>query len=532
VCEKTKATNYLFVELVHDLEAIITRDSQRKFDVASLVFIPSKASKQFIHIYATFTFLALESAQPYFLLIDRAEGAAGMWLPHLRYLEAWAKRTAGTFPPLLIVSPSHFRAGAMLRLAHMHCKSLTVAATGRRDIALTEGLLAIAKQPKGWRVMLPNGRLVTVDPFAWPAMPREAYEQSSFAISKLQKRAERAPAKSGPPEELQRLERFNALNQQQQQLLAFLSRNPVIPESVIVTFLKRSPADVQRDLLLLEDAGFAQRTPSKFSEPIWSASDGGAGLRFQREMQPANHLRRYRFFRADHERRLMHTLAVYRFFASIQQHCERRSRATRKLDAKPNVPSDGHVPMFALKAWESEFNASDVYRLHGQTHFWRPDGYGAVRTGKTTTHFWLERDGTANAPSRFDPAVWAGKLGRLCDYGQSTRWRLRYPKLPHLLIVTTDLRNVTHIYDALVEAAQARNMRSLPSVWVAGSAAVQQRGPLAKVWRDVTQEDDAWNYAFDGLETCTVQPNVPKRVNILDELQRAERLGLLPDDGD
>ncbi len=455
-----------------------------------------------------------------------------MWSPQMRYLEAWAKRTVGDFPPLLVICPNHFRAGAILRLARTTCKSLTVVATGRRDIALTEGLIVVAQQPKGWRIMLPNGRLATIDPFAWPSMPREVYDKSSFAIDRLQRLADKVASKQAQPVANERLEKFNSLNEHEHQLLAFLARNPVVPESAIATFLKRSPAEIQRDLLALEAAGFAQRTPSKFDESIWSASDDGATVRFECEMQPTNHLRRYRFFRADHERRLTHTLGVYRFLESLHQHCERRSRATRKLDSRPDDLNDGHVPMFALKAFESEFTASDVYRLRGQTHFWRPDGYGAVRAGKSVTHFWLELDGTANAPSRFDPAVWAGKLGRLCDYVQSGRWQLRYPKLPRLLIVTTDLRNVTHIYDALVESAHARNMRTLPSVWVAGSAAVQQRGLLAKVWRDVANDDEAWGYAFGGLAAHMVQPITPKRLNVLDELLRADQLGLLPISGD
>jgi hypothetical protein len=301
--------------------------------------------------------------------------------------------------------------------------------------------------------------------------------------------------------------------------------------SVIGAFHDYVLDEMLQDLRALEDAGFAQRVSSKIEEPIWAASDAGAELRFQREMQPAGPLRRYLFFSADHERRLMHTLGVYRFFESLHYHCERRSRATRKFDSEPNGVSDGAIPMFALKAFESEFMASDGFKLHGQMRFWRPDGYGAVHAGKVVTHFWLELDGTANAPSRFDPEVWMGKMGRLCDYVQSRRWTFRYPKVPRLLIVTTDLRNLTHIYDALVESANARGLRKLPQVLVAGSTAIQQRGPLAKVWLDVAQEEEAWCYAFDGFDAHALQTYATRRVNVLDELQRADELGLLPAGG-
>lgn len=497
-------------------------------ELRSQSYIPRKHHHDLIHLHAAFTFLTAEQAKPYFLLIDRAEGNVWMWQLHLRYLGDWAKRAGPKHrcPPLLIVCPSHFRAGAMLRLTRSICPNLTVIATGCRDIALSEGLLAVSKQPKGWRLLLPNNTPAPIDPFALPGIPRAVYESSPFAIDKLA-RAAHVGETEVKQEQASDMSRFVSLDEQQHQVLAFLCRNPVIPESAIDICLAAPPATLQNHILHLEQDGFAYRIKTNIAEPIWAATDLGAQLRFEREMQPANHLRRYRFFRADHERRLMHTLGVYRFFESIQQHCERRSRATRKLDAKPDELNDGRVQMFVLKTWESEFMASDGYVLRGQMHFWRPDGYGAVRAGKMVTHFWLELDGTASAPSRFDPEVWMGKLGRLCDYVQSRRWTFRYPKLPRLLIVTTDLRNLTHIYDALAESAQARGMHKLPKVLVAGSTAVQQRGPLAKVWLDVAQEDETWCYAFDGLEMHTLQARVPKRVNVLDELQRADSLGLL-----
>ena len=237
-------------------------------------------------------------------------------------------------------------------------------------------------------------------------------------------------------------------------------------------------------------------------------------------MLPASTSRRYHFYRADHERRAHHTLAAYQFLANLSQHCVRRSKAAPKLV--------GDVPYYALDVCESEFIASDWYSRFGTSRYFRPDGAGVVRAGATLTHFWLEMDGTPAAPSRKDPAVWSGKLSRLCEYVQTGRWALRYPELPRLLIVTTDLRNLPYIADALGFAAQARAMEP-PFVFVAALAAVQQRGPLAKIWREVLGEnaDDALDYAFDDVAPLAVTSAKPKPLNLVDELQRADELGLL-----
>jgi hypothetical protein len=523
------------LDLVNDLKAVIHASQQAihsQWPGDELIFesfFLRRQQKESVSIHAAFASVSSNHALPFFLLIDRAEGHVWMWQAHLRYLGDWAKRAGSKYrcPPLLVVSPSHFRAGAMLRLARAICPNLTVIATGCRNIAMREGLLAVSKQPKGWRILLPNNKPAAVDPFALPGIPRADYQNSPFAIDKLARPSHVGDVEINQAQAREESARFLALDAYEHQVLALLCRNPVIPESAFATFLSVPPAALQKNLQHLEQAGFAQRIKTNLAEPIWAASDLGAQLCFDSEMQPANHLRRYCFFRADHERRLMHTLGVYRFFESLHHHCERRSRATRKLDAKGSV-NDGNVPMFKLKTWESEFMASDRYVLRGQMHFWRPDGYGAVRAGKITTHFWLEIDGTANSPSRYDPAVWEGKLGRLCDYIQSRRWTFRYPKLPRLLIVTTDLRNASHVYDALIESARARGLRTLPRVFIAGADAIHQRGPLAKVWLEVGQEEESWCYAFEGVEVNMLTPRMPRRVNVLDELRRADEMGLLP----
>jgi len=178
----------------------------------------------------------------------------------------------------------------------------------------------------------------------------------------------------------------------------------------------------------------------------------------------------------------------------------------RKLDTRPGAINDGHIPYYELSVIESELMASDWFVCDGQMHYWRPDGYGALRAGMHWTRFWLEIDGTAQSPSRKDPQVWLGKMVRLCDYLQSGRWQLRYPVQPRTLIVTTDLRNRELIFDALTEVVRARSM-PMPQVWLATAAAVQQRGALARIWFDIRRGNEVMDYAFENVAPVAVGIN-------------------------
>jgi hypothetical protein len=476
-----------------------------------------KSAPLFLH--ALITLRTAQTAHPYFVLWDRAEGEVWQWQTHLRYLHLWAERIGRTMPPLLMLCPNQFRLRAMLTLAHLTRtlnSTLIVTATPHQPLALREGLLAVMRQPDGWRTMIDNERIAAIDPFALPGTPLAEFEPRRFASAR---RKAHAPA----PELPQYLERFEALNEAEIALLKFLCRNPVVPQSVIGTLIGNTDGSIDEALARLTELGLAEHAAEQvrnLHEPMWAASDIALQLYTAREMLPASTPRRYHFYRADHERRAHHTLAAYQFLANLKQHCERRSKATRKLH--------GDVPYYALDSFESEFIASDWYSRFGTSHYFRPDGAGVVRAGATLTHFWVEMDGTPAAPSRKDPAVWAGKLSRLCEYVQTGRWALRYPELPRLLIITTDLRNLPYIADALGFAARARMMEP-PLVFVAALAAVQQRGPLAKIWREVLSEDDDAGlvYAFDDVAPLAVASTRLRPLNLIDELQRAEAMGLL-----
>ena len=472
-------------------------------DARCQLFLPRRHHTQDVFVHGLIELHAQQHLKRFHLLIDHGHSDVWQWAGLLRCLRNWGKsagEAATHFPTLLIISRGSFRAMTMLALAQMCGLSTPVAATGQLADVCAHGLLPSAGS-KQWASVIGGAIVSGVNPLRLasdvPSMPIEPHR---VAASKRTA----AVIDLTPPVALRRIDQLDSLTPAQQQLLVFLSRNPVLPVSVIATW--QSEADLCERLATLELLGLAEQVQTKLDESIWAATFEAMQLLAARQLQPDGWLRRYRFFRADHERRLIHTLTGYRFFAALKEQCQRRSRSMRKLDTRPGTLNTGVIPYYAMLGFESEWMASDWYASEGRLHYWRPDGYGALRAGASVTHFWIEIDGTPNAPSRKDPQVWAGKLDRLCDYVQSGRWQLRYPARPRLLIVTTDLRNRTLIFDALVETARARSM-AVPQVWVAAQAAVLQRGALAKIWFNASIGDEVMGYAFENVAPVAVGVN-------------------------
>lgn len=472
-------------------------------DTHCRLFLSRRHHTQDVFVHGLIELHAQQHLKGFHLLIDHGHSDVWQWAGLLRCLRHWGKSSdegMASFPTLLIISRGSFRAMTMLALAQMCGLPTPAAATGQLVDVCAHGLLASATS-KHWASVIGGAvvsgvnplRLASDAPSAPAALHRVATSKYAVAMIDLT-----------PPVALRRIDQLDALSPAQQQLLVFLSRNPVSPLSVIATW--QGEANLPENLATLESFGLAEQVQTKLDESIWAATVEAMQLLAARQLQPESWLRRYRFFRADHERRLMHTLAGYRFFAALKEQCQRRSRSMRKLDTRPGTLNIGVIPYYALLEFESEWMASDWYASDGRLHYWRPDGYGALRAGASLTHFWIEIDGTANAPSRKDPQVWAGKLDRLCDYVQSRRWQLRYSALPRLLIVTTDLRNRALIFDAMVEAARARSMAA-PQVWVAALTAVQQRGALAKIWFNASIGDEVMNYAFENVAPVAIGVN-------------------------
>ena len=116
-------------------------------------------------------------------------------------------------------------------------------------------------------------------------------------------------------------------------------------------------------------------------------------------------------------------------------------------------------------------------------------------------------------------------MGGLCAYYRSMRWTLRYPTFPRLLIVTTDERNLPVVHDALIASARALQIAS-PQVYVAHNLEIARYGAMARVWCDVTMENEDKCYAFDNAQPPDIVQTAPPRPDLIADLNHAAEIGL------
>jgi hypothetical protein len=467
-------------------------------------FIPRTYHKRPVHLHAKLVIHDPAGVRVFYLLNDRGVGTVWQWWPHLKVLNLWAGQSHEGFPPLLVVSTRGFRARAMLALGRIAGTSIPILATAQRTSVIRDGLTAAT-----WQMSTTSHRQMRVNPWTFPPMTVEAYDNSAHAIprvtlspgtdSPIRRRRWHGYSLTVLPETLHGLDQYESLDDVGLGVMDFIAHHPACPISTIGAFLYR-PVNVkviEECIARLESMGFTSRLSVPSAPTLWAATDDAIRLRAARHgLDPARALKRHAFFRADAERRPFHALAVCRFFEALKSQSVSRSRATRRLDSPPGKVNEGAIPFYDLAAFESEMDSSESYVHNGAVRYWRPDGYGALRAGVTWTRFWLEMDGTPQSASRSSASAWEAKIARLYEYNLSRRWTLRYPVFPHMLIVTTDLHKRLLIREALIGLARSRSMRPL-QVFAAGSGAMQRFGPLARVWYDIMKGDDECVDVFD-----------------------------------
>ncbi len=496
------------------------------------LFVPQRYLNSTLFLHARLALFSGSQVAPFYLLLDRGEASVWQWHAHLKALGRWAEETPSNqfFPSLLIVSTREYRARAMLVLASMLGRGLSAFATSDRKEVLRDGLFAArwSAWPSQSSDILPaapfDGAMTDVD-----TLQRSAHRlANSVTLPNMKSRSPVEPTSKrqvidlSPYGALKSLGTLERLDAEQARLLTFLARHPACPVTTIAALLNLPEGVCAARLSELRDQQLAAPLRAQIDVALWAATDLGLELRFGREMQPAGALKRYHFFRADHERRATHTLAMYGFFESLKSNADRRSKAMRRLDTVPGAINTGHIPYLMLSVFESEFMASDWFTLNGKTRFFRPDGYGALRAGLCWTRFWLEIDNDTHRSA----SSWEEKLIRWCDYLATRRWQLRYATLPRILIVTHDLKLRGLVQDIVVPVARTHRI-DIPEIYLAHHDAVQQRGPLGKVWRSIAAQDDSFSYAFDGLERMALKSNVTPRLDLITELDKADALGVL-----
>jgi hypothetical protein len=445
----------------------------------------------------------------YTLYIDRGADALWSWRATYRAMQRRHLKSARNI--VLVLCARDARALAHLLLARVCAPALAVAASGARTRLLASGLLDTAAgtdvgHTRFWA--FDHDRVIPVDPFAGAVSSDSARcdldaRHVARWIDLPGGRARRRTVVRGvATSDLTRLEAVSrSLDEPARAVLGAICRNPCAPEMLIAA---RVCASVGASITRLIERGLVVRTETAVTwrtAPLDSlrASPLGALLYMRENLLGPGWLKRQTFFQANHLARRAHTFLTYEFFVKLGAHCDKRSRAMRALDVKPGELNDaGTLPYYALIAHASEFFASDGYLDDGEVRHFRPDGFGALRCGKAVTRFWLEIDGTPDAPRGASVSTWAERIRRWYAYVALGRWRLSYASLPRLLIMTTNPGACARI--AEINMGIARGLARSPlDIRYTGSEALEKNGPFARIWFDCARPGHERVFAFDNI---------------------------------
>jgi hypothetical protein len=471
------------------------------------IFIPRRLAGVELLIHARLQFERSEVPHAMYLLLDGGGGTVWMWARHLRYLDVWARRSPEGFPPLLVLSFSEARALSLLALGQMLCPSVVMMASADREIALGTNPM----QARWWILHQHSDeeeawQAATVDPFDEFRKENESLQEVHrvWPTDVLLKRASAkrtgvADGDSSPSADLvdeATLQAMESLTDEQMQVLDFICLHSGCPDSALQSWLAMNDATTRVALDRLLALGLVscytyvppinrQHDAQKIQPTeMYSATERAALAWWLRQACPGAEAFASRYLRAaaDHLRRAAHTLTVFAFFEQLQRQAAAWSRVERKVDAPAGDVNDGEMPYFEVEAFDDDVTASTSYMLDGNPKRWAPDAYGVLRQGTARTRFWLEVDGSSAGRAHGCAEVWERKLGSLCGYCASEKWRIAHAALPDLLIVTQDHRIYPLVADALSTAVAAFQIHS-PQVFVASAAAISQQGPMGKVWR-------------------------------------------------
>ncbi len=463
--------------------------------------------------------LCLPSHGRYLLYVDHGADAIWSWRRAYQHLHRLQQRlsarvTAEMLPAVLVVTTRRQRALGHLLLARMCAPALLAATTAARGLARTQGLASVA-QCGQFMALTENSndgcpaRVYAADPFVFVAPATEA----TPAVLAKPLRAATAPAtREISATEQQTLAAFEQLSAQTLRIFELVCRNPVVPATLLAVLSGLDRPALQSALDALTSQGLIQTHTLRARflrqpQALYLATAAGAQVFQKRTLQSEGWLRRQRFFCADHCLRAEHTFLAARFFCGLAKACAERSAALRCLDSPPGAPNQGRLPFYALAAHESEFVACDAYRQNGERCLFRPDAFGALRCGLAITRFWLEIDGTPDAPRGASVTNWAAKLKRYFAYVETRRWALRYETQPRWLIVTTNPGACAQLRRINRGIARERGCAPLDLSYC-GADALARHGPLGQIWFDCAADDAhaaTRVYAFDGAKPIAVR---------------------------
>jgi hypothetical protein len=220
--------------------------------------------------------------QTFYVLLARDSTSPWHWYRTLKYLQAWAARSAGAFPPALVIARRALDVQIILSVNHM-AGGAQLFATFDRYAALDSGLSQCE-----WHTLRPDCQIVLADPLQLPAVYMAEAAASVHRVRRLEvpndlqlsAHLSTGPARWGGgrlehlPAALVRLPAVDQLDDASYGALTFLVTHPVCPTATLAAFNHMAIGDAMTILVSLQNMGFVELVEENTRDARWAVHGG------------------------------------------------------------------------------------------------------------------------------------------------------------------------------------------------------------------------------------------------------------------
>lgn len=267
-------------EVAQEMNAIGMRTQQKMAhaQIAWETFVERRSKRRALFLHGRLAVTTDEGVLPFYVLTERDGSSPWHWYRTLKYLQAWAGRGVGAFPPVLVVARRALSVQIILSVNHM-AGGVPTFATFDRHATLSGGISACE-----WHMMRPDRHIVTADPLQLPPISVAEYAASVHRVRRIEipiparhgrinASARRAQwtgfSVSQLPSALSRLPEMDALDDARYGALKFLAAHPVCPATTLAEFTGMSVNEAVSAVQYFEALGFAEQVETHPREARW-----------------------------------------------------------------------------------------------------------------------------------------------------------------------------------------------------------------------------------------------------------------------
>jgi hypothetical protein len=271
-------------EMAQEINAIAarTKGTLTSATIDWETFVERRHKRQSLFLHGRFAVTTKEGVLPFYVLLERDGSSPWHWYRTLKYLQAWAARSVGLFPPVLVVARRALNVQIILSVNHM-AGGVRLFATFDRYAALAGGLSACE-----WHILRPDQQIVLADPLQLSPMTMADYAASVHRVRRIavsdhaQQWGYRAAAHQAwwpgfsleqLPVSLLRLPDVDRLDDLPYGMLKFLAAHPVCPTSTLAEFNRMTVDKAMAILQALQRTSFVEPVEEHRRDARWTAID-------------------------------------------------------------------------------------------------------------------------------------------------------------------------------------------------------------------------------------------------------------------